>query len=144
MSKKEVWGSDVRSNIQFPARGNPSILQKTLSKFSSCFCIKMPKFTKNCNNSFHDEWSDGVDGSRRIVNLRAFGLDGLAEAFFKFSAHEKNITSKKVTHIWKSCVQQCLKKRNFTRHLSKLSPDTIEKKVSKNLIGRNMYIFYLP
>ena len=103
----------------------------------------MPKFTKNCNNSFH-EWSDGVDGSRRIVNLRAFGLDELAEAFVKFSAHEKNITSKKVTHICKSCVQQCLKKRNFTRHLSKLSPDTIEKKVSKNLIGRNMYIFYLP
>ena len=103
----------------------------------------MPKFTKNCNNSFH-EWSDGVDGSRRIVNLRTFGLGELAEAFAKFSAHEKNITSKKVTNICKTCVQQCPKKRNFTRHLSKLSPYTIEKKVSKNLVGRNMYIFYLP
>ena len=100
----------------------------------------MPKFTKNCYNSFHDEWSDGVEGSRRIVNLRAFGLGELAEAFSKFLAHEKNLTSKKVTHICKSCVQQCLKKRKFIRHLSKLSPDTIEKKVSNNLMGLYTYL----
>ena len=100
----------------------------------------MPKFTKNCNNCFHDEWSNGVDGSRQIVNLRAFGLDELAQAFAKFIAREKNTTSKNVTHVCKSCVQQCLKKRNFTRYLSKLSPNAIEKKVSKNLIGRNMYV----
>ena len=91
----------------------------------------MPKFTKNCNNCFHDKWSNGVDGSKRIVNLRAFGVDELAQAF---------TTSKNVTHICKSCVQQCLKKRNFTRYLSKLSPNAIEKKVNKNLIGRNIYV----
>jgi hypothetical protein len=95
----------------------------------------MPKFSKNCNNPFHDKCSDGVDGSSRMVNLRAFGLGELAEAFAKFIANEKNITLKKVTHICKICVQQCLKKRNFTRHLSKqLSPDAIEKKVSNNYI----------
>ena len=73
----------------------------------------MPKFTKNCNNSFHDEWSDDVEGSRWIVNLRAFGLGELAQAFSKFLAHEKNLTLKKVTHICKSCVQQCLKKKRI-------------------------------
>ncbi len=65
-----------------------------------------------------------------MVNLRAFGLCELAEAFdklSKFIANEKNISLKnikKVTHICKSCVQQCLKKRNFSRHLPKqISPD---------------------
>ena len=106
----------------------------------------MPKFSKNCNNPFHDDWSDGVDGCSRMVNLRAFGLGELAEAFdklSKFVANEKNISLKnikKVTHICKSCVQQCLKKRNFTRHLPKqISPDAIEKKVNSNY----NYIKYL-
>ncbi len=57
----------------------------------------MPKFSKNCNNPFHDDWSDGVDGCSRMVNLRAFGLGELAEAFdklSKFVANEK--TSKKL------------------------------------------------
>ena len=84
---------DVRSNIEFPARGNPFILhKKTLSKSVSCFCSKIPKFTKNCNNCFHDKWSNSVDGSRRIVKLRTFGLDELAQAFVKFIAREKNTT----------------------------------------------------
>ena len=64
----------------------------------------MPKFSKNCNNPFHDDWSDGVDGCSRMVNLRAFGLGELAEAFdklSKFVANEKH--QKSYPHLQKLC-----------------------------------------
>lgn len=97
----------------------------------------MPKLTKKCNNSFriHDECSYGIDGSRRIVNLKAFGLGELAEVFAKFLAHEKNYPHLKKLATFAKVVFSNAKKRKFSRHLSKLSPDTIEKKVSNNLIG---------
>ncbi len=80
----------------------------------------MPKFSKNCDNPFHDDWLDGIDGSSWMVNLRAFSLGELAEAFgklCKFIANEKNISLeniKKVTHICKSCVKQCLKEEFYS------------------------------
>jgi hypothetical protein len=95
----------------------------------------MPKFAKTCNNPFHDEWSDGFEGSSRIVNLRAYNLDEFASAFAKFSSDEKNykVTPIKINQICKNCLQQCLKKKNFIRYLPHLpSTDKIEKKVSYN------------
>ncbi|CAB4033568.1 Hypothetical predicted protein [Paramuricea clavata] len=92
----------------------------------------MPKFAKTCNNPFHDEWSDGFEGSSRIVNLRAYNLDEFARAFAKFSSDEKNceVTPKKINQICKNCLQQNLKKKNFIRYLPQLpSTDEIERKL---------------
>ena len=107
---------------------------ETLSK-SACFnppsfhiCGKMPRFLKNCNNPFHDDWSKGV-GNSRIFNLRAHGLSELTHSFAKFISHEGRTKSPKVNQICFNCLQQCLKKRSFTRHLAKQSNDAIKEKV---------------
>ena len=93
----------------------------------------MPKFSKTCNNPFHSEWSDGLEGSKIII-LKAYGLGELAGALAKFSAHENQIDmTKKITQLCTNCIRLCLKKRKFTRHLStQLSTDMIERKVRLN------------
>ena len=96
----------------------------------------MPKFSKNCQNPFHDEWSDDSELCKsRIINLRVYGLGKFAQAFAKFLVDEKNETSKNIRRICKNCLQRCLKKRNFTRHLpQELSTNEIEMKVSYNSV----------
>ena len=94
----------------------------------------MPKFSKKCQNPFHDEWSDDSELCPcRIINLRVYGLGEFAQAFVKFLVDEKNVTSKKISRICKNCLQQCLKKRKFTKHLpQQQSTNEIEMKVSQN------------
>ena len=123
-------------------RHNLSFYKKKLSKSVSCFCSEMPKFTKNWNNCFHDECSNDVDGSRRIMNLRAFGLDELTQAFAKFIiAREKTYNlEKRYPHLQKLCSAVSKKEEFFSIFVKTISSNAIEKKVSKNLVGRNMYI----
>ena len=100
----------------------------------------MPKYLISCNNPFHDEWSEGVKGSR-IVNLRVFGSSELAHAFANFIFHEKEIKSRKVNHVFFSCLQQCLKKRSFTRHFTKKSTgNEIKKKVGHKMFIHSHFI----
>ena len=88
----------------------------------------MPKFSETCNNPFHSEWSDGLEGSKSII-LKAYGLGELAGALAKFAVHENQIDmTKKVTQLCTNCIRLCLKK-TFTRHLStQLAIDMIERR----------------
>ena len=95
----------------------------------------MPKFSSNCQKPRHDEWSRR---SSRLVNLRVYGLADLASAFVKM-AYEKEMKSPRVNKICYDCLQQCLKKRNFSRHLPKnLAIDSIENKIIYYIIVQNI------
>lgn len=87
----------------------------------------MPKYLKVCNNPLHEGWSGGK--CSRVLNLRAYNLDGLSRAFANFILEE---TGKclQIKQICCTCIRQSLKKRSVTKHLPKQLPtEAIEKKV---------------
>ena len=46
----------------------------------------MPKFTRSCNNPFHEKWSKDEGG--KIVNLRARGLVAITTTFEQYVKEE--------------------------------------------------------
>ena len=75
-------------------------LSKSIGFYLHSFhiCGKMPKYLKNCNNPFYDDWSNSVKDSK-IFNLRAHDLSELTHCFANFISHEKRIKSPNVNQI---------------------------------------------
>ena len=87
----------------------------------------MPKFRKKCSNPFHNEWNiEEIDVI--LVVVRTYGVAELLGAF-KSLATIKGLKAHKVEKICTSCLKQCLRKRNFTRHLPARHDSTLQEKV---------------
>ena len=100
----------------------------------------MPKYLKACHNRhFHEKWgSDAVEV--HTVNLRRSGLSELAKTFVKFLKQELDIKSPAVTQVCSNCLQQCLRKRIFTKYLTTHNSKIIESKVRSCVCYRRFII----
>ena len=92
----------------------------------------MPKFTRSCNNPFHEKWSKDEGG--KIVNLRAHGLVAITTTFEQYVKEE---TSKNLSHgiknLCTTCLHECFNKRRFTKLLPKGQTDQLKDKVQRQV-----------
>ena len=79
----------------------------------------MPRFQRTCSNPFHEMWSKRED--EKIVNLRARGLVSLGTIFEKYIEQETGKESTPghgIKNLCKTCLNECFKKRKFSKLLS--------------------------
>ena len=77
----------------------------------------MPKYLKTYNNRhFHKQWKSS-GGDLQVLNLRKNGLSELANTFVKFFKAELGAKSPAVVTVCTDCLQKCMKKRVFTKHM---------------------------
>ena len=77
----------------------------------------MPKFTKKCNNPFHEKWS-GREGEK-VVNLRNRGLLPISIVFEQYVQEElEGKSSYGIQNLCTTCLQKCFIKRKFTHSIT--------------------------
>ena len=94
----------------------------------------MPRFQRTCSNPFHETWSKRED--EKIVNLRARGLVSLGTIFQKYIEQEMGKESTPghgIKNLRTTCLNECFKKRKFSRLLSNNQADELKIKVERQV-----------
>ena len=136
-----MWLFHARSTNQlilimcFPGLGRNSRAGKSKSinvyrnslLFTRC---KMPKFTNVCKNPLHEEWNENNDDSK-CIHLRAYGLSEVLNVYKRLKIDHCGDQSRYISHSCCYCLSVCLKKEEFTRHLSSDLQISLKEKVSR-------------
>ena len=101
----------------------------------------MPKFTRSCNNPFHEKWSKDEGG--KIINLRARGLVAITTTFEQYVKEE---TSKNLSHgiknLCTTCLHERFNKRRFTKLLPKGQTDQLKDKVQRQVTRTRQMAYF--
>lgn len=97
----------------------------------------MPKFQRSCNNPFHENWSKRE--GEKVINLRSRGLMAAASALEKYVEDELDKSRFKINNLCTTCLKTCLRKRKFTKFLSKDVADSLESKLQSQVKKLSYY-----
>eukprot|EP00795_Rhopilema_esculentum_P010439 gene10439-19142_t len=92
----------------------------------------MPKFTNVCKNPLHEEWNENNDDSK-CIHLRAYGLSEVLNVYKRLKIDHCGDQSRYISHSCCYCLSVCLKKEEFTRHLSSDLQISLKEKINNIL-----------
>ena len=96
---------------------------------------KMPKFQGSCNNPLHESLCKRE--GEKVINLRNRGLIAEASAFEKFIQEELDKSRFQINNLCSTCLKTCLRKRKFTKFLSKDVANNLQNKVQREVKNLN-------
>jgi hypothetical protein len=96
----------------------------------------MPRFKRTCSNPFHEKWSKREE--EKTVSLRARGLVAIANVFEKYVEEELGKKSTRgheysIKYLCTTCLNECFKKRKFTKLLKNDEVDELRNKVERQV-----------